>query len=387
MVYSIELLRETYRTWKPIFGRPQFAKIRKITKIQEIVNKHHISQRTDSRVVPVLQELLKDNVFLSEEIAQRKLFGTVEPPKSTTHPAQINTTAPVSISTQANPFLSITDAPMEELKVALTELHSNGQFSDLTITCQDRKYHVHKAILCPRSLFINSICQESFEDGEESVIDFANDDPRVVDIMVQWFYHLDYTFPKLQQEKPEISKQKGAVGHAVDQPTLPVDAAPQHERISELLLHAHVYVLAEKYKIRGLKTLALMKFKSAATPVSVEDEKWVLEFLEVTRKVFTTMDGDKGLRDVVLKTFHQWPKLLDEPEVKSLLQELRSLAYDLLMYMHQHRPRVGSTTAYHLPANMHPSHPLDSLQPQFSRSARPVTDWSSQSNVFGKGTS
>ena len=102
-------------------------------------------------------------------------------------------------------------------------------------------------------------------------------------------------------------------------------------RSSDLLLHAKVYILAEKYIIGGLKSLALSKFRTLAL------QCWdTNDFLNVVSEVYTsTIDADRGLRDVVLEIISVHWGLLDREEMKTLLERECLLAYDLIMHYHQ----------------------------------------------------
>lgn len=42
----------------------------------------------------------------------------------------------------------------------LTSLLQTSEYSDFIITCREKKYHVHKAILCPRSEFFSQLCKK-----------------------------------------------------------------------------------------------------------------------------------------------------------------------------------------------------------------------------------
>ncbi|KAH8755985.1 hypothetical protein F5883DRAFT_686003, partial [Diaporthe sp. PMI_573] len=102
-------------------------------------------------------------------------------------------------------------------------------------------------------------------------------------------------------------------------------------RSSDLLLHAKVYALAEKYIIVGLKGLALSKFRTLALQCWDTDD-----FLDAVSEVYSsTIDADRGLRDVVLEIISAHRGLLDREETKTLLERERLLAYDLIMYYHQ----------------------------------------------------
>ncbi|KAF2431542.1 hypothetical protein EJ08DRAFT_669916 [Tothia fuscella] len=79
-----------------------------------------------------------------------------------------------------------------ELMTALRTLLEIGKYSDLTIVCGQKEYQVHRAIICSRSGFFDGACSNPFREAETGIIDLSEDDPEAVDLMINYFYHLDY---------------------------------------------------------------------------------------------------------------------------------------------------------------------------------------------------
>ncbi|KAL1856460.1 hypothetical protein Daus18300_010727 [Diaporthe australafricana] len=98
----------------------------------------------------------------------------------------------------------------------------------------------------------------------------------------------------------------------------------------ELTFHSKVYTLAEKYWIYNLKDVAVQKFRIAAS------QDWSLDdFVSAAREVYTsTVDTDRGLKDVIVNTLCGRRGVMDEGLVKDLVKELHPLAYDMVLYMH-----------------------------------------------------
>jgi len=95
----------------------------------------------------------------------------------------------------------------------------------------------------------------------------------------------------------------------------------------QLLVHAKMYEIADKYDVPGLKDLVVEKFSRACR------QGWdCAKFPIAARYVFsTTPDEDKGLRKVVSSTIASHMKeLVKKPEIESLLKEFSSLSYELL---------------------------------------------------------
>lgn len=64
-------------------------------------------------------------------------------------------------------------------------LLASGQFADLVITCKDRKWAVHRAIICSRSGFFNGACRNWFKEAHSGIIDLSEDDEEAVERMVR----------------------------------------------------------------------------------------------------------------------------------------------------------------------------------------------------------
>lgn len=48
------------------------------------------------------------------------------------------------------------------LLTSLSQLYRAGEFSDLLLRCGGREFHIHKAIVCPRSRFFARACAGEF---------------------------------------------------------------------------------------------------------------------------------------------------------------------------------------------------------------------------------
>jgi len=106
-------------------------------------------------------------------------------------------------------------------------------------------------------------------------------------------------------------------------PSIP-DQEPRTEQ-PYLVTHAKVYAIAEKYGIYGLKSLARRKFASQAAL------HWSSsEFAEAMGDVYeTTVDRDRGLRDIVVQSFRAHPELARKKDVEAVVKETPSLAWEL----------------------------------------------------------
>lgn len=99
-------------------------------------------------------------------------------------------------------------------------------------------------------------------------------------------------------------------------------ASPQ----PHLVLHARMYAAADKYGIGGLKALSLDKFKIQLTRHWNSDE--VAEAIHV---VYTsTPPADREMREAVADVLQWHGRLLEKPEIETVIMEIDGLAYELL---------------------------------------------------------
>lgn len=86
-----------------------------------------------------------------------------------------------------------------------------------------------------------------------------------------------------------------------------------------------MYALAEKYDIPALKTLAKRKFE-----VAVACYYDAPELAEAIERVYSsTIDSDRGLREVVLQLFKLHPQLANTQDIFAVIKETPTLAMDL----------------------------------------------------------
>ncbi|KAF2858025.1 hypothetical protein K470DRAFT_222206, partial [Piedraia hortae CBS 480.64] len=232
----------------------------------------------------------------------------------------------------------------------LDRLLVNGKFSDLRLVCNSRQWAVHRALLCSRSSFFDAACSHAFREARDLVVDLSDDDEEAVEQMICYFYRLDYD---IQEQTPTVelrhrSRRPKKVDFSqirdpllemagLSPPSSPCcsprqDTPPPQSTIMEtdnrppkLLLHVRVYALAEKYDIPGLKELARSKFE-----ISLACHYDSPEVPEAIEEVYcSTIDSDRGLRDVIVQLFMQHPLLATTPAVRALLDDMSPFMDDI----------------------------------------------------------
>jgi hypothetical protein len=94
----------------------------------------------------------------------------------------------------------------------------------------------------------------------------------------------------------------------------------------QLILHAQLYEIGDKYDVTGLKELAREKFLRACTKYWNDDS-----LASAAHYAFsTTPEDDRGLREVVSNVISLHMELLNKPEIEALLHQFNGLAVGLL---------------------------------------------------------
>ncbi|KAI3573646.1 hypothetical protein IWW34DRAFT_753919 [Fusarium oxysporum f. sp. albedinis] len=219
--------------------------------------------------------------------------------------------------------MRLDDTTNQALQTALKKAEA-GLYSDLKITCCNKQYQVHKAIICPRSCFFRNACENYFQESRSNVINLPEDDPEAVDSMIYYIYNGYY--PKMDPGTQGISKDRlAAAGWKLET----FGEFTGGLQVKFLVLHAEVYALAEKYDVLGLKEMAQRCFRIISNCGGCCSK----EFAQACEFVYTTtIDSDRGLRDVVVQSLLEHPRALDEEHIRSAMRLLPDLPYDLVLY-------------------------------------------------------
>ena len=78
------------------------------------------------------------------------------------------------------------------LATSNAKMFKSGEFSDLTIRCGHDEYHLHRAIVCPKSDFLAAMCKGNFAEGQSGIINLPDDDPAIFAHVVNFMYTEDY---------------------------------------------------------------------------------------------------------------------------------------------------------------------------------------------------
>ncbi|KAL7808553.1 hypothetical protein V8C44DRAFT_335855 [Trichoderma aethiopicum] len=192
----------------------------------------------------------------------------------------------------------------KDLCKLIASAQENAELSDMKLAVSNQVVSVHKLIVCLQSPVLKAACTGSFKEasGTYEIKDYSFSS---VLRMVEFFYTGDYKTERLEDEK-------GA--------------------IAEILAHVHMFSLADKYLIQGLRGLSHSKFKEA-----MRKEKNVNIISKCVKPVYDLQfEASNSLRYVVTETVRarvsEMPFDLDIRRVMDgLLGEVPEFAKDLAM--------------------------------------------------------
>ncbi|KAJ4352007.1 uncharacterized protein N0V89_007353 [Didymosphaeria variabile] len=91
----------------------------------------------------------------------------------------------------------------DEFMQSMKSLLETGKHSDFKITCGNKTWDVHKAIVCSQSDFFDAATRfGGKKEATEGVLNLPNDDPDIVGCMIQFMYELDYQLPSDKDPGP-----------------------------------------------------------------------------------------------------------------------------------------------------------------------------------------
>jgi len=185
----------------------------------------------------------------------------------------------------------------------------SGRYSDLTIKCGESVFKVHRNIICLRSKPLAAAVDGNFKEGVTKVIELEEEEPPIVERMVQFMYNRDYS-----------------------------DVDGSDATNGRLLTNTKIYIIADKFHISGLKLAAKEKYQEAG--IAEWNHPSFSESLKLMYE--NTLPTDRLLKEVAIEVAAKHVKeLLDREEFASLCKESGEIAFDVLQA--SFKPNYSST--------------------------------------------
>ncbi|KAK5124144.1 hypothetical protein LTR85_001847 [Meristemomyces frigidus] len=157
-------------------------------------------------------------------------------------------------------------------------LQRDEALTDFVIVCADRKWNVHRVVLGLHSPVLAKAITGAFRESAVREMHLAEHDPDCVDALIDYAYKLEYPLPRIGVDRDN------------------------DDNLNSLSLHVKVCILADKYDIPHLKTIAIKNFEAEIDVVAVENLPAAAELAydaspatEQIRKKIVTFGMDRKL--------------------------------------------------------------------------------------------
>ncbi|RDW88237.1 hypothetical protein BP6252_00269 [Coleophoma cylindrospora] len=232
-----------------------------------------------------------------------------------------------------------------DLGAAIASLYKSGKYTDLVIQCGKQAWKVHRAVICTQSKPLAAAIDVSygFKESQTGRIALEDDHPSTVNLMIEWLYTSEYD----DNRGPTSFESSGGVGPSDDsEDWRPVPYHPakwyRYDRAlgvevfrpEALEINAEVYVIAEKYDIQPLKSLARERYEEVF--VSVHRKEFTTSFVHSLVILFDgTPEGD-GLRSFAFRAAaRNSADLLQNEAFSQLFMKRGEIAFDLFKSLAQ----------------------------------------------------
>lgn len=169
---------------------------------------------------------------------------------------------------------------MAPIYSALRLIRDSGRYSDLVVACKSQTFNAHRVVLCSQSEFFDKACSGPFIEASSGKIDLPDDDPALVQKLMDFFYTGDYA-----------QTTKASDGSEVPDDTCSI-----------LFDEAKVYIMADKFIVPDLKEISLERFRSAAKRAESMSSWQCDSFPLVADEIYnSTTRSDLALKEILCR--------------------------------------------------------------------------------------
>ncbi|KAF1978713.1 hypothetical protein BU23DRAFT_186363 [Bimuria novae-zelandiae CBS 107.79] len=191
-----------------------------------------------------------------------------------------------------------------------SRLLKTGKHSDFTITCGDKTWNVHRAVICSQSEFFDASARFGKE-AVEAKVGLPEDHPEIVEYMIQYMYQQDYRVPSDDSTEPLWIKMNW------EKAKLSTGSKPTMTARDRFKFDGHYWRWSAKYLVPSIA-----KFEGGSERVvgKVYDFKWNHLDKDVVLALVASVEGLKskwshvedglpinhrGLKNVVAEPFDE----------------------------------------------------------------------------------
>ncbi|PFH63174.1 hypothetical protein XA68_17283 [Ophiocordyceps unilateralis] len=185
---------------------------------------------------------------------------------------------------------------------ALMQLMESGDFSDLTFSCNDMTFSVHKAIVCGQSPVIRAAISGNFEESQTNVILMHAFEPETVRRLVQFLYTGDYSASSDASTGDGDNPVQGASPHSNhDVPKEEEHSSLPQETNTIRSLNDHIKVnsIGDYYGVTKLVSLANEKISAVFLAGQMKSDKALVQSIPAATKFMFASTGDNELVDIL----------------------------------------------------------------------------------------
>ncbi|QIX01672.1 hypothetical protein AMS68_007189 [Peltaster fructicola] len=161
-----------------------------------------------------------------------------------------------------------TSPAVKQRQKSMKKFVRSEKYSDLIIECQGLRFPVHKSILCPRSSVISAeLDNPAWIESQTGVIKHEVFDAHTLAMMLSYAYYSSYNVAASADELFTIKNIDGKPCPRVKGELVPAWVTLENfdndvEVNEDMMMHVHVYGIAEYYDMPELKEMATMHFVS-----------------------------------------------------------------------------------------------------------------------------
>ncbi|TVY83176.1 BTB/POZ and MATH domain-containing protein [Lachnellula suecica] len=133
-----------------------------------------------------------------------------------------------------------------------TELLESGKYSDFTLRCGNKVFHLHKSVVYWASKYFEAALDGQFTQGNTGHLTIEDAEPEMVARM------LDFIYTGAYPDGSDLAKNT-----TTSEATTTTNTPATTKDSGAPLLHASLYILGDKYEIQSLKDFAVSKYADA----------------------------------------------------------------------------------------------------------------------------